>query len=77
MNKNENTKQLKMALTDRKPLNVYLKGDNDEDYWFYCKMEYVKEKDMYQGEFGCLPLDTVIQAADDLLPHIKLEVAEE
>lgn len=75
MNKDENLKKLKTALTNREPLRVYINSDDGED-WFDLGVMYYQEKyEIYQGEFGMLKLESIIQVINGLLPHLKVEVA--
>ena len=71
MNKNENLKQLKMALMNHKNFKVYLSGEYYDTFMFNGK------NNLYQGQFGCLTLDSMVDAINGLLPHIKLELSNE
>ncbi len=60
-----------MALTDRKAFKVYLAEE------YYDNFKFNEEKNIYQGEFGYLDLESVMKAIEGLLPHIKVEVVNE
>ena len=66
----EYTKRLQDTITNRKPLKVYLGGE----YW--CDMEYVPERNIYQGEKGCLSMEAIakVMANEEEVSHLKLEV---
>ena len=75
MNKDENLKKLKTALTNREPIRVYIDAKDGEG-WFDLGIMYYQEKyEIYQGEFGMLKMESVIQAINGLIPHLKIEVS--
>lgn len=77
MNKDENLKKLKTALTNREPIRVYIDAEDGEG-WFDLGIMYYQEKyEIYQGEFGMLKMESIIQAINGLLPHLKIEVASD
>lgn len=77
MNKDENLKKLKTALTNREPIRVYIDAEDGKG-WFDLGIMYYQEKyEIYQGEFGMLKMESIIQAINGLLPHLKIEVAND
>lgn len=66
----KNMKQLKMALMEKKPIDVYFTDGNK----FYDTFYYVPEKDIYQGDFGCMKFEDAIKISQGIIKHIKLEV---
>ena len=71
MNKNENMKQLKMAVTNHRPLKITISLLGTAIYQFVDDKNLGK---IYQYEFGCLKVDTVLKAIDGLVDFIKVEL---
>lgn len=76
MKKNKNcTMKLLETLKNREPLLVYLKVGKEIS--FYDKFSFNEKKNIYQGQFGYLDLDIVMEiiTGNEKYNHIELEVA--
>ena len=67
--------ELKMALEQRKAFKVFAISNGKEDY--YDTFMFNEKYNIYQGTFGYLKLEGVIEAINGKLPHLRLEVANE
>lgn len=63
---------LEETITNKKPIKVYLREDNEE-YEFFDIMEYNEEKDRYECNFGNIPFSSIPLILMGKLDHIKLE----
>lgn len=65
-------KNLQEAIKNKEPIKVYL--DNE----YYDIFEYNEEKNIYQGQFGYMDLDTIskILLNRKEVDHIKIEKVE-
>jgi hypothetical protein len=64
---------LSEVIRKRLPIDIYLKGK------FYDTFYYVKERDIYQGEFGFLDMDAITKVLlkKEEVNHITIKVHNE
>ena len=73
MKNEKNTELIKQHLKDRKKFKVFI---NDKDFGVFY---YDSKKEIYQGEFGFLTLESMINAIKHIDEDcfIKLEIVDE
>ena len=61
---------LQEAIKNKQPIDVYLKND------FYDIFYFNQEKNIYQGQFGYLDMDTItkVMLNKEEVNHIKIKV---
>lgn len=75
MKTSNSSSELKMAFEQKKPFKVFLIDDEGESK--YDIFNFNEKDKIYQGQFGCLKLESVVLAINGKLPHIRLEVLNE
>lgn len=63
---------LEETITNKKPIKVYLREDNEE-FELFDIMEYNKEKDRYECEYGNIPFSKIPLIMIGKIDHIKIE----
>lgn len=64
--------ELDETIKNKKPIKVYFREKNEE-FEYFDTMEYNKEKDRYECEYGNIPFSSIPLILIGKIDHIKLE----
>ena len=67
----EYIKKLQETITNKQPIEIYTKTDDIE---FYDTFYYNEEKNIYQGQFGFLDMESIAQVIIGELDHLEIKV---